>query len=79
VAGLGHRLPRRDLIGRRYGQSADTQLCLGALHDAVRERFPDQLDRLKQAAPKLSHDWGSQFTSRATRPSYAGSPSPTGR
>ncbi len=25
----------RDLIGRRYGTSADTTLCLGALADAV--------------------------------------------
>ena len=54
----------RDLIGRRYAKSADTALCLGALHDAVWERFPDQLEQLKTLAPQLSHDWGSQFTSR---------------
>jgi putative transposase len=79
----------RDLIGRRYGQTADTQLCLGALHDAVWERFPDQLDQLKATAPKLSHDWGSQFTSRryqnelrtlgiTDRPTMIGSPEQNG-
>jgi putative transposase len=54
----------RDLIGHRYGVTADTTLCLGALHDGVCERFNDDLDALKAAAPQLSHDWGSQFTSR---------------
>jgi putative transposase len=48
----------------RYGISADTALCLGALHDAVWERFPDQLERLADVELQLSHDWGSQFTSR---------------
>jgi putative transposase len=79
----------RDLIGRRYGTSADTALCLGALHDAVWERFPDQLERLKTQAPQLSHDWGSQFTSRRygdelttlgirSRPTMIGSPEQNG-
>jgi putative transposase len=54
----------RDLIGRRYGVTADTTLCLHALGDAVSQRFPDELDALKAAGPLLSHDWGSQFTSR---------------
>ena len=39
-------------------------MCLGALHDAAWERFPDQLEHFKTLAPQLSHDWGSQFTSR---------------
>jgi transposase InsO family protein len=30
-----------DLIGRRFATSADTTLCLGALGDAVWERFAD--------------------------------------
>ncbi len=75
----------RDLIGHRYGTSADTTLCLGALHDAVWERFPDALDDLTDLAPQLSHDWGSQFTSRRyadelstlgvrSRPTMIGSP-----
>jgi putative transposase len=79
----------RDLIGRRYGTSADTALCIGALHDAVWERFPDRLDELKVAAPQLSHDWGSQFTSRRyqaelrtlgirSRPTMIGSPEQNG-
>ena len=79
----------RDLIGRRYGATADTALCLGALHDAVWERFPDQLDELKRAALQLSHDWGSQFTSRRytdelhtlairSRPTMIGSPEQNG-
>ncbi len=79
----------RDLIGRRYGTSADTALCLGALQDAVWERFPDQLDELKALAPQLSHDWGSQFTSRRyqaelrtlgihSRPTMIGSPEQNG-
>jgi putative transposase len=79
----------RDLIGRRYGQSAETALCLGALTDAVWERFPDALGRLKATAPALSHDWGSQFTSRRyqaelktlgikDRPTMIGSPEQNG-
>lgn len=79
----------RDLIGRRYGTSADAALCLGALGDAVWERFPDQLERLKQTAPQLSHDWGSQFTARRyqaelktlgirDRPTMIGSPEQNG-
>ncbi len=79
----------RDLVGRRYGTSADTTLCLGALHDAVWERFPDQLEHLKTLAPQLSHDWGSQFTSRRyqaephtlgirSRPTMIGSPEQNG-
>lgn len=79
----------RDLIGWRYATSADTTLCLGALHDAVWERFPDQLAELKAAAPQLSHDWGSQFTSRRyqaelgtlgirSRPTMIGSPEQNG-
>lgn len=79
----------RDLIGHRYGASADTTLCLGALHDAVWERFPDRLDDLKALAPQLSHDWGSQFTSRRyggelqtlgimSRPTMIGSPEQNG-
>ena len=79
----------RDLIGRRYGTSADTALCLGALHDAVWERFPDQLDELKAAGVQLSHDWGSQFTSHRyraelhtlgvrSRPTMIGSPEQNG-
>jgi putative transposase len=79
----------RDLIGRRYGTAADTTLCLGALKDAVWERFPDQLDDLKTLAPQLSHDWGSQFTSRRyqtelrtlgirSRPTMIGSPEQNG-
>jgi transposase InsO family protein len=78
-----------DLNGHRYGASADTALCLGALHDAVRECFPDRLDDLKALAPQLSHDWGSQFTSRryggelrtlgvTSRPTMIGSPEPNG-
>jgi transposase InsO family protein len=54
----------RDLSGHRYGVTADTTLCLAALHDGVAERFGDDLDALKAAGPLLSHDWGSQFTSR---------------
>jgi putative transposase len=53
----------RDLIGWRYGISADTTLCLAAI-GAVWERFPDDLDGLKATGLLLSHDWGSQFTSR---------------
>jgi putative transposase len=79
----------RDLIGRRYGASADSALCLSALRDAVWERFPDQLERLKALAPQLSHDWGSQFTSRRyqaelralgirSRPTMIGSPEQNG-
>jgi putative transposase len=79
----------RDLIGRRYGTSADTALCLGALRDAVWERFPDRLDELDAAAVQLSHDWGSQFTSRRyqaelrtlglrSRPTMIGSPEQNG-
>jgi putative transposase len=79
----------RDLIGRRYGTTADTALCLGALTDAVWERFPDQLDALKAAGVQLSHDWGSQFTSRRyqaelhtlgvnSRPAMIGSPEQNG-
>jgi putative transposase len=79
----------RDLIGRRYGATADTALCLGALHDAVWERFPDRLDALKLTAPQLSHDWGSQFTSRRyqtelhtlgirSRPTMIGAPEQNG-
>jgi putative transposase len=79
----------RDLIGRRYGQSADTTLCLGALTDAVWERFPDKLEQLKHAGLTLSHDWGSQFTSRryqaelqtlgiTDRPTMIGSPEQNG-
>src|SRR5690606_12434772 len=44
----------RDLIGWRYGISADTTLCLAAIGDAVWERFPDDLDSLKAAGPLLS-------------------------
>jgi putative transposase len=54
----------RDLIGRRYGATADAALCAAALADAVWERFPGRLDELKQAGLEISHDWGSQFTSR---------------
>jgi putative transposase len=79
----------RDLIARRYGTTADTALCLGALKDAVWERFPDQLDQLAAAAAQLSHDWGSQFTSRRyqqelrtleirSRPTMIGSPEQNG-
>jgi putative transposase len=79
----------RDLIGRRYGTSADTTLCLGALHDAVWERFCDSLDELQASGPQLSHDWGSQFTSRRyqaelrtlgirSRPTMIGSPEQNG-
>jgi len=79
----------RDLIGRRYGVSADTALCLAAIGDAVWERFPDQLERLKAAGPQLTHDWGSQFTSRRyadelrtlgirSRPTMIGSPEQNG-
>ncbi len=79
----------RDLIGRRYGTSAGTTLCLGALGDAVWERFPDQLDEIRANGPQLSHDWGSQFTSRRyqaelttlgirSRPTMIGSPEQNG-
>ena len=79
----------RDLIGRRYGESADTTLCLGALADAVWERFPDRLEALKATGVQLSHDWGSQFTSRRyqaelktlgikDRPTMIGSPEQNG-
>ena len=79
----------RDLIARRYGTSADAALCLSALHDAVWERFPDQLEKLKATGPALSHDWGSQFTSRRyqaelrtlgirSRPTMIGSPEQNG-
>lgn len=44
----------RDLIGHRYGTSADTTPCLTALGDAGWERFPDQLALLEQTAPQLS-------------------------
>jgi putative transposase len=79
----------RDLIGHRYGVTADTTLCLGALGDGVWERFPDRLDELKSAGVQLSHDWGSQFTSRRytaelstlgirSRPTMIGSPEQNG-
>ncbi len=79
----------RDLIGRRYGTSADAALCAGALADAVWERFPDQLDALKKAGLELSHDWGSQFTAKKyqaelrtlgirSRPTMIGSPEQNG-
>jgi len=79
----------RDLIGHRYGVSADTTMCLAALGDAVWERFPDRLAELKAAGPQLSHDWGSQFTSRryqaelstlgiTSRPTMIGSPEQNG-
>jgi putative transposase len=79
----------RDLIGHRYGISADTQLCLAALGDAVWERFPYRLEDLQAAGPQLSHDWGSQFTSRRyadelrtlgirSRPTMIGSPEQNG-
>lgn len=54
----------RDLIGHRYGASADAALCTRALADAVWERFRGDLDRLAAAGLELSHDWGSQYTSR---------------
>ena len=44
----------RDLIGRRYGVSADTTMCLAALGDAVWERFPDRLAELKAAGPRCA-------------------------
>jgi len=64
-------------------------LCLGALHDAVWERFPDQLERLATVELQLSHDWGSQFTSHRyqaelrtlgihSRPTMIGSPEQNG-
>lgn len=79
----------RDLIGRRYGVSADAALCAGALTDAVWERFPDRLDALEQAGLELSHDWGSQFTANkyqaelrtlgiCSRPTMIGSPEQNG-
>jgi len=69
----------RDLIGRRYGTSADTALCLGALHDAVWERFPDQLDELKTAARSSPTTGARSSPAAATRPSFARSPSRAGR
>jgi putative transposase len=79
----------RDLIGRRYGTSADAALRAGALADAVWERFPDRLDALDEAGLQLSHDWGSQFTARRyqqelttlgirSRPTMIGSPGQNG-
>jgi putative transposase len=91
------RRARRQSNSDRFGQAPRVKIvaddatstpfgvCLGALHDGVGERFGDDLDALKVTAPQLSHDWGSQFTSRRyqaelstlgirSRPTMIGSP-----
>lgn len=67
LVGRPSATPSRPSRGCSAGISADTTLCLGPLNNAVWERFPDRLEDLKAVAPQLSHDWGSQFTSRPLR------------
>jgi hypothetical protein len=67
------RLPRPRLIGHRYGVTADTTLCLGALHDGalnvLQRAIPPHLAALhRPLSPPDKRVWLTSTPTRVPRP-----------